>query len=326
MKFILLFLLFISLSLATSFISNCTVISKPGDYVLSHNLQFVPLNEEHYDYTDTCLRITSPNVNLDCSGHSIIGAPANDTFGIYSSAVQNISIKNCNISSFGVGVHLYNSDSVSLTYNSFSSSVSMGDGILKKASNILILNNVFVNSTIIGGNYSDLTVINNTFHDAGVSLALDSNSIFSNNRFNSDDLVYLGFYSYEPGGVVSNNLFPSFVGGLNGEGLLFANNTIPSSDYNGLDISRLKNSQLINNTICSPNSPRPISYTEKYFDLYGAWPGNHNVYVNNTCDTSNPQHICTKSCAGSDTLSKSNCPLSFILISFLFLAFLRGKN
>lgn len=313
-------------SLATYFISNCTEISKPGDYVLTKDLHFAKTPETYQNPGDVCLRITSSNVTLNCNGHSITGSNENNTYGIHTYDLYNFSMKNCIVSSFGSGVHLSNSHSIFLTHNSFFSSIFMGDGLLKPTSNIFISNNEFTRSTLSGGNYSNLTVIDNTFNEIGVGLALGSNSIFSNNHFNSDSPVYFGFYSYEPGAIISNNSFSYSISGIHGEGLIFANNTIPSSTYNGLDISRLKNSQLINNTICSSNLNRSTSYNNRYFDLYNSGIATNITYINNTCDTSNPKHLCTKSCKGSDVLSKSNCPFSFILIGFIFLAFLRGKN
>lgn len=336
MRFFLLLLLILPLSLATSFISNCTEISKPGDYVIANDLYFVKASKTYENPGDVCLRITSHNVNLDCNGHSIVGSNENKTYGIYTYNIQNFSVKNCNVSSFGICVYLRDSYNISIDRNSFSCLVHLGDFPVNSTSEVSLTNNLFVNSSLNDEMPANITVINNTFSEGGLFADLDSNSVIFGNTFyfSSSILVNHSFsycsalYSSGIGIFISNNSFSDscFVS-LQGKDLIFSNNYLSSTlSYNGLDVSRLKNSKLINNTICSSGANRSASYTSKYFDLYGAWPGGHNEYANNTCDTSDPQHICTKSCAGSDTLSKSNCPFSFVLAGLIFLAFLRGKN
>ncbi len=325
----LIFVLLISLSLATSFVSNCTEVSKPGDYVLIKDLQFTKTPRVPWNPGDVCLRISSSNVNLDCNGHSITGFNENRTRGVSFNQVQNVSIENCLISSFDLSIGLDESLNVLISGNSLFSNVYLQDSNHYSSSQVSITNNVFTNSSLSGWErYHNLTITNNTFIDGGIYVALDSNSLISNNVILENDYFCSYVSSLKTGNVVSNNSFSSscqFY--IEGEGLLFTNNSISSnSSRNGLDISRLKNSQIINNTICSSNLNRSTSYTNEYFDIYNSGIATNITYINNTCDTSNPKHLCTKSCKGSDVLSKSNCPFSFILIGFIFLAFLRGKN
>jgi hypothetical protein len=329
MRLLILFLAISSLSFSINYLSNCTEISKHGDYVLTKDLHFAKTPETYQNPGDVCLRITSSNVNLDCNGHSITGSNENNTYGVYTYDIQNFSMKNCNVSSFGICVYLRDSYYDSIDHNSVSCAVYLGDFPVNSSSEVSITNNLFLNSSLIDAMPANLTIINNTFLGrGGISVGLDSNSVVSGNNINHNGSYCAYLSSSGFGVVISNNSFsfncPVY---LHGEGLIFANNSLSSSfSDNGLDISRLKNSQLINNTICSSGLNRSTSYNNEYFDIYNAGIATNITYINNTCDTSNPKHICTKSCKGSDVLSKSNCPFSFILIGFVFLAFLRGKT
>ena len=326
MRFLILFLAISSIVFSSNYLSNCTNISYPGDYVLSDDLHFAKTPRTSWDRGDVCLRITSDNVNLNCNGHYIIGSDENDTYGIYTYDTQNFSLKNCNVSSFNTCINLHDSYHVSIDRNSLFCRVLLGDFPINSSSEVSITNNFFINSSLFDEMSANLTVINNTFTNGGIYVGLDSNSIVFGNTITHNSSYCSAFGSSAIGAVVSNNSFFSLCSiSLDGEGLVFSNNSISSGSFNGLYIAYLKNSQIINNTVCSPSLNRSTSYTNKYFDIYGAWEGNKNIYLNNTCDTSNPQHICTKSCSGSDNLSKSNCPLSFLLLSIIFLFVLRGK-
>ena len=328
MKLFLFILVISAVSFSVNYISNCTNINYPGDYVLSNDVYFARPFHSYSNPTDACLQILSDNVHLNCDRHSIVGTNENHTRGIYFNHVQNISIENCEISSFDLSIGLDNSFNISLLGNYLFSDVYLEDSRYYSSSQVSIINNVFTTSSLSGWeSYHNLTIVNNTFIDGGFYVALASDSSVSNNVVFNNTYVCSHIFSLTKEVPVSNNSFYSDCRlHLQGEGLIFANNFISStSTYNGLDISRLKNSQIVNNIVCSPSLNRSTSYANKYFDIYGAWEGNKNIYLNNTCDTSNPQHICTKSCSGSDNLSRSNCPLSFLLLSIIFLFVLRGK-
>jgi len=84
-KGIFLTLIFLSVfllqkSLAQTYITNCTTITQPGEYVLVNDIS----------YSSGCFDIQTDNVTLDCQGH-IVEAYIGVSVGYHS----NITIKNC---------------------------------------------------------------------------------------------------------------------------------------------------------------------------------------------------------------------------------------
>src|SRR3989339_1228359 len=71
-------------------LDNCQEINVSGTYVLSRNM--VPTISQ-----DSCFYISASDIQLDCNGY-YISNPAITTIGIYAENVNNIIIKNCNIS------------------------------------------------------------------------------------------------------------------------------------------------------------------------------------------------------------------------------------
>lgn len=85
---------------AVTDIGTCQIISQPGSYRLTQNLQTGARD---------CLIITVPNVNLDLQGHTLSGVRHPLTRGISvpnDQRLHNIVVRNGTVAFFGVGVSL----------------------------------------------------------------------------------------------------------------------------------------------------------------------------------------------------------------------------
>ncbi len=71
----------------------------------------------------TCLTITQPGVTLDCNGYNITGNDTGGTSGVLVQGVNDVTIKNCNVTGFYNSVYLNNSNQSTVqnvTTNSYS--------------------------------------------------------------------------------------------------------------------------------------------------------------------------------------------------------------
>ncbi len=84
-------------------LDSCSTISKPGNYTLLGSLVAA---------TGTCINIASPNVNLNCNNHIMIGSAG--FTGISSRGMANVTLSNCYIQSFGTGVSFSNGNGIRL--------------------------------------------------------------------------------------------------------------------------------------------------------------------------------------------------------------------
>ena len=95
-----------------TYISACTSITTPGDYILTQNIST----------TGTCITITTPNASLNCNGYTISGDGGVSNYGIYinNDAYDNNNISNCNINNFQYGIYNDYADNnkfINMTFN-----------------------------------------------------------------------------------------------------------------------------------------------------------------------------------------------------------------
>ncbi len=90
-------------------ISSCTVIDISGEYQLLANLSGAP---NTVIGGTACMVIDSPDVILDCDGHSISHDGSAGTYGVYvNESLDNVTVKNCEVSGYGYGALSRMSDS-----------------------------------------------------------------------------------------------------------------------------------------------------------------------------------------------------------------------
>jgi parallel beta-helix repeat protein len=92
-------------------ITSCRTIDAPGYYVVQNDLG-------SSDFS--CITITSEGSGstLDCQGRSITGSgPSAGTQGIYLTHANDVTIRNCHVSSYARGIYLWSSNGIIITGN-----------------------------------------------------------------------------------------------------------------------------------------------------------------------------------------------------------------
>ncbi|RLI90746.1 MAG: hypothetical protein DRO95_05610, partial [Candidatus Altiarchaeales archaeon] len=178
-----------------NYISNCTDITSPGVYYLTADI----INSSQ----SQCINISANNVTLDCQGHLIDGDDNLGKYGIYinrtSSVIANITIRNCNIEDWNIGIFINKANTNTLENLDVSSNFL---GIYISNSNYNNLSNIITDNSSYHGivlnianynNFSNVTSNNNT--QDGISILGNSScNTFVNVsvQFNSDDGIYMG--------------------------------------------------------------------------------------------------------------------------------------
>lgn len=157
-----------NISLSSS-ASTCGEIRAPGNYLVSQNLNLSSyINTSRGATGIACITIASPNVNLNCGGHTV----SNSGYGIYAKNVYNFTITDCRFNNDSDGVYLADS----LDFN--------------------VTNSAAYNSTVgLYAGLSDIgTIANSTFGNDfyGVYVSNSSNLVF--NRINAKGNNY-GIYN-----------------------------------------------------------------------------------------------------------------------------------
>ncbi|MEM4247727.1 MAG: MopE-related protein, partial [Candidatus Nanoarchaeia archaeon] len=176
-------------------ISDCTEIPISGEYVLTADIT----NSSNF----TCINIQASDVVLDCQGFTIDGQDLGDTLGIYISSQTNVTIRNCPITDWDVGIFFTSVTYSFLENNTVSSNGYYGVYFSGAVDNNALIGNTFSNNGDIGlylaGSSNNVLAGNTAFGNANqdVSLAFDSlNNTFTDFTFGSSlttvDFTYDG--------------------------------------------------------------------------------------------------------------------------------------
>ena len=292
--FLIVVLLSISLkiSFALTTISSCAVLNKEGEtYVLTADI----INSS----AAYCIDIQANNIILDCQDHLIDGDDsANYGIYIYRSSTQttNITIKNCRLSDWNVGIYLENS-----------------------LNNLILGCNVSFNKII--GIWIHIKANNNTVKDCfitGIGINITWAGIYlqnnTNNKIINCEITHSGsgiyFYADANNNTVSNCTISH-----SGEGIIL----------NLAHFNRLSNLTLHSNTRGIYLDGGASSNTIKNSKIYGnsdcgiclyTWAGLHganiiyNNFFNNTDNAdfgeSEPNYWNTTSSTGKNILGREN--------------------
>ena len=216
-------------------VTNCSVISSPGQYDLANDVAGAP----HFDFNPTpayaCIRITGSNIVLDCHGRSIAnnGTPAN-TFGITVQGT-NITLKNCHVSNYSWGLELMFSQNSTI-------------------SNVTVLNSQY-SGFVVDASMHNLLTGNTACHNGGKGF--ETNAFFSNtlnNIFDGNTACFNGAFGFQISGLnntLSNNMAydNGYSGFTSGPSNLLVNNTA----YNHPQVGIIAGSDIVVGNIAHDN-------------------------------------------------------------------------
>jgi len=129
------------------------------------------------------IEITADNVTLDCNQHTITGSGSSNGINLVSRS--GVTVKNCNVTGFSVGIKLDASNGNTLTGNTANSNNS--DGIVLFSSNGNTLTGNTANSNTLHGIFlsfsNDNTLTGNTAsnNNRGIFLSVSSGNTFRDN-------------------------------------------------------------------------------------------------------------------------------------------------
>jgi len=203
--------------------------------------------------------IGADNITIDCAGNSIIGNDSANYAGFVATTASGVTIKNCNLSSFGAGIVAAFSNNSNFLGNIIDLGDNGSTGIAELACNgNTIENNTIIDNSLANTNLgiflaglgfaSDHHVINNTIIQncgstcMGIVTEAEDHSVIQNNNITSNYLGILLDNSNDIS-IISNNIS---ITGLFGGGSL----SLPIS----LSIAGIKNKYKISNENISINN------------------------------------------------------------------------
>ena len=152
-------------------ISGKTEINQSGTYILTNDISCAELAVE-----STCIAIHASNLILDCQNHMVLGPGGRvPAIGIQiSPSDEYVTIKNCNIQKFYIGIHTAHNGLNSIINNTANNNIDIG----------IYLDNV-VNHTLANNTAS--------YNTLGIKLFQDSNNniLINNTATNNLRGIYL---------------------------------------------------------------------------------------------------------------------------------------
>jgi parallel beta-helix repeat protein len=221
-------------ALATN-ITDCSTLDTEGEVYL--------LNQSIVDSAaSTCMAIEADNVILDCQGFTIDGQATADTTGINSTGLNNVTVKNCILTSWNNGVYFTSTNSSLIINNTVRDSTDAG-----------IVLDATSTSNLVTGN----TLGNNAGY--GIRILISNNNNVTNN--NASFLNGEGIRIHlSTGNLVKNSTFSSNTRGIflsAGSSNTLTNNTVDSNTQFGVSLigSSNNNNVTVNRVFGNPGAP-----------------------------------------------------------------------
>ncbi|MBI2448767.1 right-handed parallel beta-helix repeat-containing protein, partial [Candidatus Pacearchaeota archaeon] len=227
----------------------------------------------------TALIIGGDNITLDCNGHSITGDGIGNDFGIRNIGYSFVTIKNCNVSNFGWGIRLDNTNN-NLIYNNTANS-----------------NTYFGISTVLSSNNNITNNIANLNGADGIQLFSSSNnnivsSNILNNNANHGLQIHTSSNSTIKENTINNNIIVAGIRLVSSFNSLISSNLITNSPNYGIKLENTNLTTISNNNFSNNNisikltsSNNNVIITNNIFNnTLGIWldPSfNNEIYNNN---------------------------------------------
>lgn len=211
--------------------------------------------------TDICIEtIGKSGITFDCQNHAIKSTNGSGTYGIYLESATSMTIKNCRISGFGMGVVVYNRSDYTAIYKNIVQ-YSTAEGV-----SVFLSNHVSVTDNIIENIPADSL--------AAVGIINSNQSIVMKNTIrNNRESGLILFYSMNS--TVSDNILSGNGYAINitddSEYNTFSRNTVENNTYGITIVLSSRENTLNSNLVC---------YNSKY-DFYHT--GINNTGTGNTC-------------------------------------------
>jgi parallel beta-helix repeat protein len=135
--------------------------------------------------------IVKNGASLDCAGHRIVGGDASGQYGVYGTSVTGISVQNCTIERFEVGIRMRTATAATIVNNVIQHNTAYGIELTQSSTGALIQGNTITNNSDEGCHLSGPTdrdaahrivdnVVTNNSVEGLYLLNSDGNTIESN--------------------------------------------------------------------------------------------------------------------------------------------------
>jgi len=243
----------------------------------------IKLNSSITNWVGTCINnpLNFTNKIFDCQGNTITGDSLGNDYGIYlyGKLLSGNTIKNCIVTGFWMGIHLWDSSNNNISNNTANS------------------NN---NSGIYLAHSSNNTLTNNTANNAWDGIYLNhysNNNILTNNTANNNTY---GIETYSS----SNNTLTSNTANSNNHGISLSsssknntliNNTASLNSY-GISLDSSSNNNILTNNTANSNS---------YYGILLIYSSNNNTLTNNTANSNSNYGILLIYSSNNNTLTNN---------------------
>jgi len=209
------------------------------------------------------INVGANNIIINCSGYAINGSGTDtNSYGIYASNRNNITIKNCNITNFDYGIYFSKTGNSSIINNTIhENSVSTGSsGIYSTGgANIIQNNTIYQNpyGITLYNNNNTLVDNNNVSFSSSTGIYCTGNAGFYNNSVTNNDVMYSAGSGFGPAAIYNCNYIDSnFIYNSTTTAIYTSNaanvsrNVIVSNGpYQGIDIGSTSNHNITHNTL-----------------------------------------------------------------------------
>jgi len=245
-----------------------------------------------YDLTNcggNGLVIVSDNVTLDCNGHSIKANNGNTYSGVHLNSVDGVTVKNCNLTKFAIGIQIGNNNIYSYNnqiLNNYIFDTNYGIGFYTSDYNSLDNNTVYNTNLgiVLTTNSNNNDILNNHVDLVnGHGLRLEINS---DNNYIYNNLIERATYGIASIGNSKNNIY---FGNIVKNGIVgvvlqqqsinntFTSNIIKDNSNHGFDTSQGSGSNILNSNIIENNGYHGFHITTSHNNIF-----TNNTFVDNT--------------------------------------------
>ncbi|MBI4145115.1 right-handed parallel beta-helix repeat-containing protein [Candidatus Woesearchaeota archaeon] len=257
---------------------NTTVLNTTGSCpgIITSSLTLA--NDLQAQAQQTCVRIETSNIFLDCAGNRIIGVGGTG-IGVALVSVSNVTVRNCEIRNFYDGIQLNSTTGSRLTNNTIYNNTNYGiDLNFVDIGNVINFNQLFNNS--IGGVYIFFQSNNNSVAENNIT----DNGLYGVhiNRSTTNVVAY--------NNITDNNITGPGIGviaEIGSHGTVVYNNSILNHNTGVKFIFDTDSGTIRNNTIINQSVAINITVSSGSSLIYGNWIYNDTVAHAHTDDSTN---------------------------------------
>lgn len=257
---------------------NTTILNTTGACPGTISTSLTLANDLQAQIQETCVRIATSNIFLDCAGYSITGVGGTG-LGVAIISASNVTVRNCEILGFFDGIQLNSTTGSRLTNNTIYNNTNYGiDLNFVDVGNVIDFNQLFNNS--IGGVYiffqsnnnsvAENNITENGFY--GVHINRSTTNVVAQNNITNNSLTGIGI------GVIAE---------ITSSGTVVYNNSIFNHNTGVKFISDTDSGTIRNNTIINHSVAINITLSSGSSLIYGNWIYNDAVAHAHTDDSTN---------------------------------------